>query len=194
MSASNRLEGIDPYTTMHIREKVKQLIKRRKFPPHMEDDLVQELSLDFLLRRPKYDPTRKASRETFTVRVVRNKIASMLRARRAKVRDFRRNGCSLDESVDSGEGAPVARHETVDEQIGRVGRRGDELNYLKQDVRDVIETLPDELRRLCVQLQSMTVSEIARATGVPRTTINGSVRKLRRRFKDAGLGEYMAQE
>ncbi len=193
MVTDNRLEEIDLYTTMHIHHKVKQLIKQGKFPTHMADDLVQELSLDFLLRRPKYDPTRKASRETFTVRIVRHKIASMLRARRAKVRDFRRNGCSLDESVDSGEGAPVARHETVDEQAGRDGRGCEDLHELTQDVHTVMDALPANLQRLCIQLQTMTVSEIARSSGLSRATIYESVQELRRHFREVGLGDYVGR-
>ena len=190
MLTSSRLEDIDPYTTMHVRHKVKQLIKQGKFPPHMADDLVQEMSLDFLLRRPKYDPD-KSSRETFTVRIVGNKIASLLRARRAKVRDFRRNACSLDELVDSGEGTPVARHETVNEQANRDGRCREESHHLAHDVRVVLDALPGDMKRLCVQMQSMTVSEIARSNGVPRTTIYESIRKLRRLFADAGLEDYL---
>jgi len=148
--------------------------------------------MDFLLRRPKYDPAR-SSRETFTVRIVGNKIASLLRARRAQARDFCRNACSLDEYVDSGEGAPVARHETVDEQIGRNGRCREELHHLMQDVRAVMDALPGDLKRLCIKLQSMTVSEIARSTGVPRSTIYESIRKLRGLFRDAGLGDYLGR-
>jgi len=190
MLTSNRLEDIDPYTAMHIRHKVKRLIKHGKFPAHMSDDLVQELSLDFLLRRPKYDPA-KSSPETFTVRIVGNKIASMLRARRAKVRDFRRNEWSLDELVDSGDGSPVPRHETVDEQVGRGGRCREELHHLAQDVRSVLDGLPGDLRHLCIQLQSMTVSQIARSSGVSRSAIYKSIRKLRARFEDAGLANYL---
>ena len=192
MLTSNRLEEIDPYTTMHIRHKVKQLIKQGKFPSHMADDLVQELSLDFLLRRPKYDPA-KSSPDTFTVRIVGNKIASLLRARRAQARDFRRNECSLDELVDSGEGTPVARHETVDEQARRDGRRPEELHHLGQDIQTVLDALPGDLRRLCIQLQSMTVSEIARSAGVPRTTIYESSRRLRGHFTAAGLADYLGR-
>ena len=192
MFASNRLEDIDPYTTMHIRHKVKQLIKQGRFPSHMADDLVQELSLDFLRRRPKYDP-RKSSHDTFTVRIVGNKIASLLRARRAQARDFRRNECSLDEPVDSGEGIPVARHETIDGQAGRDGRCPEELSHLAADVHTVLNALPGDLKLLCAQLQSMTVSEISRSTGVPRTTIYESIRKLRAHFQDAGLGEYLGR-
>jgi RNA polymerase sigma-70 factor (ECF subfamily) len=192
MPTGSRLEDIDAYTTMHIRHKVKQLVKQGKFPPHMADDLVQELSLDFLRRRPKYDAAR-SSRETFTVRIVGNKIASLLRARRARVRDFRRNGCSLDELVDSGEGTPVARHETVDEQAGREGRGHEDLHHLIQDVHTVLDSLPGDLKSLCIQLQSMTVSEIARSTGVPRTTIYELIRKLHEHFKDARLGDYLGR-
>lgn len=192
MSIGNRLEAIDPYASMHIQHKVKQLIRRGKFPAHMADDLAQEIAMDYLQRRPAYDPAR-SSRETFTVRVVSNKIASLLRARRAQGRDVRREECSLDELVDSGEGVPAARHETVDAQVGRDGRRSEELHHLTRDVHEVLGSLPDDLRTLCVQLQSMTVSEISRATGISRPAIYESIRKLRQRFSAAGLDDYLSR-
>lgn len=192
MFSNNRLEEIDPYTTMHIRHKVKQLVSHGKFPRDMADDLVQELSMDFLVRRPRYNPA-KSSQETFTVRIVRNKIASLLRAQKAQVRDFRRNECSLDDEVDSGEGLSVARHETIDEQVGRDGRDRQDHHHLAHDVRITLEGLPEDLRQLCLQLQAKTVSEVARDTGVPRTTIYESILKLRQRFQDAGLDAYLGR-
>ncbi|MCX7428988.1 MAG: hypothetical protein NTW96_25600 [Planctomycetia bacterium] len=52
-------------------------------------------------------------------------------------------------------------------------------------------TLPDRLRDLAERLKSQTISKIARDIGVPRTTLNESVRRLRQRFENGGLKDYL---
>jgi DNA-binding NtrC family response regulator len=58
------------------------------------------------------------------------------------------------------------------------------------DVEEVIERLPKDLRTFAIRLKSQNVSEIARKTAVSRTTLNESVKRLRRRFERAGLKDY----
>jgi hypothetical protein len=59
------------------------------------------------------------------------------------------------------------------------------------DITEVVTKLPDELRDLAERLKTRSVSEIARDMGVPRTTLNESVRRLCRRFESAGLKDYL---
>jgi transposase-like protein len=40
-------------------------------------------------------------------------------------------------------------------------------------------------------LKSHSIAEIARDLGVPRTTLNDTVRRLRQRFEQAGLRAYL---
>src|SRR5262249_3969090 len=63
---------------------------------------------------------------------------------------------------------------------------------LPADVRAAIARLPRTLRRLAVRLmEGHTVAAIARAQGRPRTTGYADLRRLRQRFEDAGLRDYL---
>ena len=55
----------------------------------------------------------------------------------------------------------------------------------------MIAGLPAGLRELAESLKTESISEIARRTGVPRTTLNGRVRQLRERLAQAGLKNYL---
>ena len=86
--------------------------------------------------------------------------------------------------------------ETIDQEdylrrTGRLSRTADELRALTIDVRKAMEQLPPELRRLCRRLETETVTEISRDTGIPRGTIYESIKKLRAIFEDAGLRDYL---
>jgi RNA polymerase sigma-70 factor (ECF subfamily) len=62
------------------------------------------------------------------------------------------------------------------------------------DIRKAVESLPPELRELCMRLATDTVMEISRDTGIPRGTIYESIKKLRTIFEDAGLRDYLHPE
>jgi DNA-binding NarL/FixJ family response regulator len=52
--------------------------------------------------------------------------------------------------------------------------------------------MPESLQELCGLLkQGESQSAIARELSVPRTTLQEYVRRIRRRFEDAGLRDYL---
>ena len=53
------------------------------------------------------------------------------------------------------------------------------------DLAALLETLPPELRELCHRLEAETVFKISRATGVPRGTLYGPIRKPRKICQEA---------
>ncbi|MGE0769299.1 MAG: sigma-70 family RNA polymerase sigma factor [Hyphomicrobiaceae bacterium] len=187
-------EKFDRFTLGIIRRKVKQLITRAGFTPQDREDLEQELFARVLQSLPSFDPG-QAHRNKFITAVVERYVANILRDKRAGKRDHRRI-CSLNITIDvAGEG-PIELAETIsrrelDARLGGHPRSDEELAQLACDIAEVMGTLPDELRDLAERLRTESVSEIARATGVPRTTLNESVRRLRRRFERAGLKDYL---
>ena len=89
-----------------------------------------------------------------------------------------------------------ARHVDDDREVlprlaGRIERPAAELQDLSIDLGRVIASLPPELRTLCERLQTESVTEISRDTGIPRGTIYESIKKLRAIFEDAGLRDYL---
>ena len=195
MGVDNSDDGIDPYAAGLIRFKARQLVGKAGFTASDREDIEQELRLDLLRRLPKYNPKR-AQLNTFIARVVEHRLASLIEAQKAGIRDYRRCRCSLNECFEDADGRSVERVDTFDQEdyllrTGGQSRPSEELSALAIDVAAVIEGLPHELRNLCRRLMAETVSEISRDTGVPRGTIYESIKKLREIFKDAGLRNYL---
>ncbi|MDY6903826.1 MAG: sigma-70 family RNA polymerase sigma factor [Thermodesulfobacteriota bacterium] len=198
MGFDNHYEGIDKYAVQLIKYKARQLVGRVGFTESDRDDLEQELMLDLLRRLPKFNPAR-AQRNTFIARVVEHKIATIIESKKAGMRDYRLCRCSLNEKFETGNyenSFCVERIETIDQEeyfrrTGKLSRPTDELRALTIDVHKAVEQLPPELRRLCKRLETETVTEISRDTGIPRGTIYESIKKLRAIFEDAGLRDYL---
>ena len=195
MGVDNSDDGIDPYAAGLIRFKARQLVGKAGFTASDREDIEQELTLDLLRRLPKYNPKR-AQLNTFIARVVEHRLASLIEAQKAGIRDYRRCRCSLNERFEDADGRSVERLETFDQEdylvrTGAQSRSSEELNRLAVDVATVLEGLPRELRNLCRRLKAETLTEISRDTGVPRGTIYESIKKLREIFEDAGLKDYL---
>ncbi len=195
MGSINHCEGIDEYAVQIIKFKARQLVGRVGLTESDREDLEQEMILDLLQRLPKYNPDR-AQRNTFIARVVEHKIATIIEARKAGLRDYRLCNCSLNERLEDGEGGSVERMETIDQEdylrlTAGLSRSTAELRDLSIDVRQAIEKLPPELRELCRRLGVDTITELSRDTGVPRGTIYESLKKLRAILEVAGLKDYL---
>ena len=65
------------------------------------------------------------------------------------------------------------------------------MAQLVLDTAEVIAGLTPELRELAERLKADSVSQVARDLGVPRTTLNGRIQELRRRFERARLRDYL---
>lgn len=195
MGYKNRYQGIDDYALQLIKYKARQLVGRVGFTESDREDLEQEMILDLLRRLPKFDPKR-AGRNTFIARIVEHKVATIIEAQKAGMRDYRLCSCSLNDRLEDEEGRSIERMETIDQEdylrrTGKLSRPMSELRNLSIDLRSAVQTLPPELRELCKRLQTESVTEISRDTGIPRGTIYESIKKLRAIFEDAGLKDYL---
>jgi RNA polymerase sigma-70 factor (ECF subfamily) len=195
MGSTNRYEGIDNYAVRLIKNKARQLIGLAGFTESDREDIEQEMLLDLLRRLPKFDP-RRAQRSTFIARIIEHKIATLIEAQEAAVRDYRKRAFSLNEEMKDGDGATVERGDTFDQDCYL--RRTDQVSNstclahdLSIDLRVFLAALPPELRTLCEQLAGESVADLVRRTGTPRSTIYESIKKLRRLLEDAGLDEYL---
>jgi RNA polymerase sigma-70 factor (ECF subfamily) len=162
---------------------------RRPIGVFREDvhDLEQELALDLLQRRKKYDPSR-ASLNTFTSRVVDHKIASMLEAQRAARRDFRKVAREL---ASSSEAEPAEIINNADALAAAAN--DDHQKALRLDVQSVLERLDSTQRELCEGLASSTITELARKKGTTRAVLYEAKAKLVDHFERAGLRIYFEE-
>lgn len=195
MGYENRYQGIDDYAVRIIKYKARQLVGRVGFTESDRQDLEQEMVFDLLRRLPKFKPER-AQRNTFIARVVEHKVATIIEAQKAGMRDYRLCPCSLNDRFENEEGGSVERIDTINQddylqRTGKLSRPISDLWGLSIDVRSAVEKLPPELRELCKRLQTESVTEISRDTGIPRGTIYESINKLRTLFEDAGLKDYL---
>jgi len=195
MGFDNHPEAVGEYAVQLIKYKAKQLVGRVGFTESDREDLEQEMLLDLFRRLPKYNPKR-AQRNTFIARVVEHKIATIIESQKAGMRDYRLCRCSLNDRFEDEEGGSVERMETINQEdylrrTGKSSRPTSELRDLSLDVYEAIKKLPPELRELCERLDTDTVTEISRDTGIPRGTIYESIKKLRAIFEDAGLKDYL---
>jgi RNA polymerase sigma-70 factor (ECF subfamily) len=187
---------LSDYAIRHIRHRARQLARTEGIAAQDIEDIRQDLIVDLLERLPKFDPA-KATCNTFVARIIDRKVAKLIRDRNCEKRDPRREECSLNECIDDGEGGSVERVQTIaadeaDRRLGRQARSDQETAELALDVEAVLKRLPDNLRRLCELLKTGSIADAARAMGVPRTTLNDHVKKLREVFEAAGLRDYLA--
>ena len=194
MDFKNSYDGIDDYAVRIIKHKARKLIGCKGFSKSDREDLEQELVYDLLCRLPKFD-SEKAQLNTFIVRVVENRIATIIEERQAGKRDWRLCTTSFNDRLDQGDNKTVELQEVYDmdeylRQTGRFSRNKFEHVQLRIDLGNAIEALPPELRSLCNRLQTESVTEISRNTGIPRGTLYDRIKKLRVLFEDRELRNY----
>jgi len=194
MEKPHGFAGADDYAVRLIESKARSLIGHYGFTDDDREDLEEDLMLDYLQRIPKFDPTR-AKRSTFIARIVRNKIASIIEARKAQKRSYRTPVYSLFGWVRDKTNGYIPRIETVDADhyLLRRGRRRrrEEVLDLRIDLSRATDLLTPELRDLCQRLEHQTPTEISRSTGVPRGTITDRMRKVRTVFEQRGMRDYL---
>ena len=189
------VEGIGDYAENLIRFKARKLARTAASPEVDWEDFAQDMRLDLWRRLSKFDPG-KATLNTFIARVVEHKIASIIEARKAGLRDYRRQRCSPNDPLKTPDGKPAERGDMLDQnatllRTGGANRPAGERIDLRDDIRTVLAGLPPELRGLCCRLMKGTPTEVQGETGIPRGTLYEPFETLRRRFEKARLKEYL---
>ncbi len=188
MELNHRYGGISPRVIRNIKYQAAKLARSGSLPGMDKEDIEQELILDLLRRRGRFDPDR-ASFDTFADRVITNRVASLtasthkLRAERITIsldfvvaNDDEDEGTSLIDKLDDLEN-PCALDEV---KIG-----------LARDVARFIGDLPPVLQRYVAILAADNVCEAAREAGLHRSTIYERKEQIRRAAEDCGLAEYL---
>lgn len=187
-------KDFDRFTWGIVKKKALQLVGRRGIRDQDRSDIEQHLLLKVVEKAAAFDPKRSHP-NAFVTMVVEQATANLVRDQGAPKRDPAR-ACSLNAAIANDNGRPTELAATVgqrehDARHQRRSRPEQEHAELANDVHAVIAALPDWLRQLAEQLKTMSVADIARETGIARSTINDRVSELRRRFEKAGLREYL---
>lgn len=188
-------DALDPFTRGYVRKRARGLIGKYGFRRCDSDELEQSLYLKLAGRLDQADPD-DPKWKAFVAKTVGRHIASMIRDREAAKRDHRRV-CSIHVVIGADEEGPVELAATLLEnetpaKRSREQRSEQETADLRMDVATCIDGLCDErYREFCDRLKRDSVSQVARDMGVPRTTLNAWLAKIRSRFEEFGLGGYM---
>jgi hypothetical protein len=159
---------LSPFEQAIIRRKVRQMIGCRGFKSQDYQSLEQELIARLLHALQSFDPTR-AHRNAFVTTVVDRSAARIMRYHQAQKRDHRR----------------LIEFQRLESR--RLQRWPSEATELVLDVEEVIARLPQQLRWLAEQLKHKSLTQVARESGIPRTTLGDRVRELRERFEAANV-------
>ncbi len=187
-------QELTEYVMKRAEFKARQVI--RQVPSLGEvEDVRQDLIEDVLRRLPKFDGGR-AGIKTFVSRIIKNKIADLLKSHEVASRG---NGCakeSLDEWVRDETGNWVPRGATVEQSRGRAhlgiaARNDQEQCDLEMDITSVMASLSPQRRALCEMLRTKTPTEIARETGMARSVIYQHIAAIRAAFIEAGVNHYL---
>ena len=185
---------VDKFTARLVKRKARQLVGRAGFVSSDREDIEQDLSLKLTKQLSAFDP-RKGSLMSFITTVVERHAATLIRNKNAEKRDHRRI-CSLNVTIEVTDEGPTELVQTIgdrelDARLGRRRRSECELVQLALDLASVMATLPHDWQTLLERRKTQTMADIARELGVPRTTLNEWMRRIRKRFEKAGLNEYL---
>lgn len=195
MGSDPSRKELDEEAFQIIRRTALRMIGKAGVTRDESEDIEGDLTLHVLEQLSKFDPTR-GRLGPFVTRVVEHKAADILDARHTARRDFRLNVCSLSDTIQTANGEEVplediAREDAVRSQHSVGESSLEEQVTHKVDLERLLAQIPEEHRDLCRRLMSATISEVAAALGVPRTTLYWPLARLRAIFEEKGLREYL---
>ena len=195
MGTSRDSATFDPYVARMIHETARKLNRHNGWTADDLPDIEQELRSHLWQRSPRFNPAR-SSWPTFANRVLANKARTMLRDSRTAKRSPSRLSRSLNEEVDDGEGGTAELQDVLDAEtyLALTGRSGPS-DFERADLRTDMERLLAELSPreivICHLIAAMSKNEAAAVLGIHRSTLHREVQRLRDRFRDAGLDDYL---
>jgi RNA polymerase sigma-70 factor (ECF subfamily) len=189
--------GLDSIAEKLIRRKAKELIGKAGFSRSDREDIEQELRLHVLQAIPQFDP-QAGDWSAFLKTVIERTAAKLWQHSLAEMRHPDRSE-SLQQLVQGEDGFLTEKANTLLEdahtrRLGTTARSDHDRVDLVHDVATVLAKLPDDLRNLGERLQHQSVGEIARETGMPRSTLRDALKRLRAVFEEAGLDEYLREK
>lgn len=169
-------EDWDPFSRSYLTRAARRLDATIPCIPCDTEDYLQDLRLNLWRRRPRFN-SRKGRWTTF-VRLVTDNRAVELRER-----------CLSGQCKAKIATTPL----TPDSEFQNHGtQHNDESLILVMAVQECLRKLDTEEQQLCRSLMRNTVSELARELDVPRSTAVDRIRRLRSRFEQEGLKDFLS--
>jgi DNA-directed RNA polymerase specialized sigma24 family protein len=190
MDETEHQQQVDPAILRLARFKGHQLAGKFGFARHDDEDIQQDLLLDYLRRSRSFE-SHRCSRRTFGQRVINNRVATLIEAQKAACRDHRVQRISLDQSPDDQTDSNLPR---LDQILFRVAkpcsqRSADSQLNLRLDVERILIRLPSALVSICRLVMACdSAMDVAATAGISRATLYRRLGQVRAAFAEAGLG------
>lgn len=186
-------EAIDSFTRCYIRKKSRQLVGKRGFRAADREDIEQQLYLKLTPYLHQADPE-SPRWKAFVAKTVRHQIVRMIQHNEREMRDHRRVG-SIHDLVAGDDNEPVEMAQTIGEN--ETPRRRSQVHRTDQDCADLridldacVEGLEDpRFRGFCERLKYDSITQVASDLGIPRTTANAWLAKIREQLRDHELAK-----
>lgn len=171
-----------------INHVVRDFLATRERQPDLElEDLVQESLLHWWTQRPKYNPQRGASIETFLRRVVKAKLTDIERVVRAQKRGGGRPAASLDQPISDDQ----AESDTLGNVLAGSADTAREATS-RLSIHQALSRLTPRQRELISGLNAgLPMSQVSQALNVPRPTLYDELKRIRQVFRDEGLSPFL---
>ena len=177
-----------------IRQAANRLSESAGFTRSDNDDVQQKLIVH-LWRNWSKATNEGTIQIPYVRRVIKNKVISIVRARKAECRDYCREAFSLSNAMKDGDGREVTGAQMIDanEAARRLGRRrlsaADRIN-LAHDLRTAAAKLPGGQQELFLLLFDYSPTEVSNATGVSRGTLYDILKSVRQSLIGNGYEDY----
>ena len=153
------------------------------------EDLLQECLIHWFFTKDQYRPELGTSERTFLNRVTRNKLADLIKFERRNKRKVLYISESLDATGDDEE-SMIAKDKIlmVEEQIVSKLTTAD----LPDAMARAMTGLSFRQKQLCRYLsEGMSLVKAGEKMGIPRTTLQEEIKRIRMAFQKAGLEEFL---
>lgn len=190
----NSYSGVVSYAAFFVTYKARTLTRMPLFSADDFEDIQQELMVAYLLAWPSFNPN-KGDRRSFIKATVNNAARNLVVAAESQKRWMGLTLASLSAEIsEQDDGLILADTISSDDGLWDNAYLGyDQLSAdLRHDLDRAISRLPADLAKICLLLKTRTITEIAAETGIPRTTIQDAVKKLKKIMGKAGLKIYLS--
>jgi len=155
------------------------------------EDLLQECLTHWFFVKGKYSSETGASEKTFMRKVVKNKLANLVKSRERKKRKGLYQSASLEAPADDGKDIAAML-----DQISARDYLSDDLFLeaaLKIDFPNAFKKLTRRQKKLCrlISESGLTVTEASKYLKINRRTTYDELKRIKKIFTREGLREYL---
>lgn len=189
--SKNRYGGVDSYAAFFITYKAKTLTRSPFFTADDFEDLQQELMLAYLHAWPKFDES-KGNPKSFIKAVVNNCAGMIIREAESQMRWTGQKDMSLSTIV-GGDDSTMEMIELITGDHSIWGDPFDSSSHqaaeLNMDIQKLLAGMPEDISMTYELLKDHSITEAAKLTGIPRTTLSSKAQRLRQYLEEWSLKE-----